>query len=156
VANKIVPRGTGVSLSGTSLLAESSLSGAKLSGTSLSGILMLAHTSLHGVSLGGTLGLADASLLGASLSGTYLLAGALLRGVSLGCTLSLPTPRCRRSALLSDTLLLADILPHIPLEEGVRLMFLKMRRSQLPLIWTHAVGTCTLDRRVQRVLEGSS
>jgi uncharacterized protein YjbI with pentapeptide repeats len=140
VADKIVPRGTGVSLSGTPLLAESSLSGAKLSGPSLSGILMLARTSLHGVSLGGILGLA----------------GALLRGVSLGCTLSFPTPRCRRGAMLSDTLLLADILPHAPLEEGVRLMFLKMRRSQLPLIWTHAVRTCTLDRRVQRLLEGSS
>jgi hypothetical protein len=50
--SKIVPRGVGVSLSGTPLLAEASLRGARLSGTSLSGILMLADVPLHGVSLG--------------------------------------------------------------------------------------------------------
>jgi hypothetical protein len=68
--NKIVPRGNGVSLSGTG-------------STSLSGILMLAGASLHGALLGGTLGLADASLRGTSLSGTFLLADASLCRVSL-------------------------------------------------------------------------
>jgi hypothetical protein len=46
---KIAPRGVGISLSGTPLLAEASLRGARLSGTSLSGILMLANASLYGV-----------------------------------------------------------------------------------------------------------
>jgi uncharacterized protein YjbI with pentapeptide repeats len=59
---KVVPRGVGVSLSISPLLAEASLRGARLSGTSLSGILMLADASMHGASLGGTLGLANTSL----------------------------------------------------------------------------------------------
>jgi hypothetical protein len=37
-ADKIAPRGVGVSLSGTPLLADASLRGARLSGTSLSGV----------------------------------------------------------------------------------------------------------------------
>jgi hypothetical protein len=86
---KITPRGVGVSLSGTPLLAETSLRCARPSGTSLSGTLMLADASLHGVSLGGTLGLADALLRGASLSATLVLADANLRGVSLSGTLQL-------------------------------------------------------------------
>jgi uncharacterized protein YjbI with pentapeptide repeats len=53
--NTIDPRGVGVSLSGTPLLAEDSLRGARLSGTSLSGILMLVDASLRGASLSGTL-----------------------------------------------------------------------------------------------------
>jgi len=48
VADKIIPRGAGVLLSG-----------ARQSGTSLNGILILEDASLHGVSLGGTFGLAD-------------------------------------------------------------------------------------------------
>jgi hypothetical protein len=74
--NKIAPRGAGVSLSGTPLLAEALLRGAWLSGTSLSGILMQADASLRGVSLGGTSGLAGAFQRGASLSDTFLLADA--------------------------------------------------------------------------------
>jgi hypothetical protein len=80
--NKITPRGAGVSLSGTPLLAEASLRGARLSGTSLSGILMLAGVSLYGASLGCTLGLAGASLRGDLLSDTFLLADAFLNSNS--------------------------------------------------------------------------
>jgi hypothetical protein len=50
--NKIVPRGVGVSLSGTPLLFEASLRGTRLSGTSLRSISMLADVSPHGASLG--------------------------------------------------------------------------------------------------------
>jgi hypothetical protein len=58
--NKIVPRGFGVSLSGTPLLAEAYCAAPRLSGTSLSGILPLADAWLRGFSLSGTLLLADA------------------------------------------------------------------------------------------------
>jgi hypothetical protein len=82
--NKIFPRGVGVSISGTPLLAEASLRGVRLSGTSLSGMLMLADASL-----GGTWGLADASLRGALLGDTLLLAEAWLCGFSLSGSLLL-------------------------------------------------------------------
>ena len=49
---KVVPRGVGVSLSGTPLLFEASLRGTRLSGTSLRSISMLADVSPHGASLG--------------------------------------------------------------------------------------------------------